>query len=269
MDDKIEKAASFKEYFEEVKAREKSSTVREFTDRLLFQESVREALDKLKEEGFFIHEGLIPITAGRHVKVFEKPDLIVSKEDILFQLYLLINEQLSFIKNEFLRGLYHVIQADPKVTAVVVVWNSDELPSCAFDAFILKKYIEVPEENIDLRSEKIITLNKCIKDFYDNQFVDWLVPEDLVIGKEGDEASLLVKDVLRRFLDEEYEKLEDKSFKIPEKKDARRSVLKANREQILNKMMDLLSKPQLGRADFDKFESFLERELKGIKDEYD
>ena len=270
MNDKTQNSASFKEYLQEVKAREKSATLREYTDRLLFQETVREILDGLKDEGFAIHEGLIRITAA-HEKIegFEKPDFVVTREDILFQLYLVLDEERGIVKREFLRGLFDVIQAEPKITAIVVIWNFDGLPSCAVDAFILRKYFERPENNIDLRNEKISALDICIKDFYDAQFVDWSIPEDIIIGKKGEQVSITVKDVLRRYLDEEFSKLQERSFRVQEKKEAKESVLKVDKGKIMDRLTELLSKPKLSKDDFDKLESFLNRELKRFKGEDD
>jgi hypothetical protein len=270
MNDKAQEVASFREYLQEVKAREKSTTLREYTDRLLFQETVREVLNGLKDEGFFINEGLIRITV-EHGKIegFEKPDFMVSKDDILFQLYLVTSNEKGIIKNDFLRGLFDVIQTDPKITAVVVVWNLDDLPSCALDAFILRNYIEKPENNIDLRNEGISPLDACIRDFYEAQFVDWSIPEELVIGKEGEQLSFTIRDVLRRYLDEEFNKLKDISFRVPEKKEAKESVLKVDKGKILDRLTELLAKPGLSRDDLEKLESFLDRALKRIKAEDD
>ncbi|MBW1928889.1 MAG: hypothetical protein JRH08_12140 [Deltaproteobacteria bacterium] len=227
---------------------------------------MREALDGLKDEGFVIHEGLIRITAGREkIEGFEKPDFVVTREDILFQLYLVPDEERGIVKRDFLRGLFDVIQAEPKITAVVAIWNLDDLPSCAVDAFILRKYMEIPANNIDLRNERISALDICIKDFYDAQFVDWSIPEDLIIGKEGEQVSFTVKDVLRRNLDEEFSKLQERSFRIPEKKEAKKSVLKIDKGKILDRLTELLSKPELSKNDFDKLDSFLDREMKRIK----
>jgi hypothetical protein len=270
MNEKAQKVASFREYLEEVKAREKSATLREYTDRLLLQETVREALNALKYEGFAINEGLIRITARREkIESFEKPDFMVSKEDILFQLYLVPNEERGIVKRDFLRGLFDVIQADPKITALVVVWNLDDLSSCALDAFILRKYVEMPEDNINLRNEKISALNACIKDFYEAQFVDWSIPEALPIVKEGEKVLFTGKDLLRRCLDEEFRKLHETSFKILEKKEAKEAVLKVDRGKILDRLAEFLAKPELGKDDFDKFESFLDRALKRTKVEDD
>ena len=270
MNEKAPKAASFREYLQEVKAREKSATLREYTDRLLFQENVREALNALKDEGYAISEGLIRITARREkIESFEKPDFIVTKEDILFQLYLVPNEERGVVKRDFLRGLFDVIQTDPKITALVVVWDFADLSSCVLDAFILRKYVEMPQDNIDLRNEKFSMLKACIKDFYEAQFVDWSIPEGLPIVKEGEKVSFTVKDLLRRCLDDEFRKLQETSFKILEKKEAKEAVLKVDKDKVLDRLAEFLAKPELGKDDFDNFESFLDRTLKRIKVEDD
>jgi len=270
MNDKGQEVVSFREYLQEVKAREKSATLREYTDRLLFQETVREALNRLKDEGFVINEGLIRI-AAEHAKIegFEKPDFMVSKEEILFELYLLTNKEKVIIKKDFLQGLFNVIQADPKITAVVAVWNLEDLPSCALDAYILRNYVEKQGENIDLRNERISSLDACIRDFYEAQFVDWSIPDELFIGEEGEQVSFAVKDVLRRYLDEEFTKLKDISFRVPEKREAKESILKVDKGKILERLMELLTKSELSKDDFDKLEWFLDRALKRIKPEND
>jgi hypothetical protein len=270
MNDKAQKVASFREYLQEVKAREKSATLREYTHRLLLQETVREALNALKDEGFAINEGLIRITAHREkIENFEKPDFMVSKEDILFQLYLVPNEERGIVKRNFLRGLSDVIQTDPKITALVAVWNFNDLPSCALDAFILRKYVEMPEGDVNLRNEKISAQTACIKEFYEAQFVDWSIPEALPIVKEGEKPSFTVKDLLRRCLGEEFRKLQETSFRILEKKEAKETVFKVDKDKILDRLAEFLAKPELGRDDFDKFESFLDRVLKRTKVEDD
>jgi len=270
INDKSQKIASFKEYLQEVKAREKSATLKEYTDRLFFQDTVREVLNGLKDEGFVINEGLIRITA-EHGKIegFEKPDFIVSKEDILFQLYLLKDEELGILKRDFLRSLFDIIQTDPKLTSLIVVWNIDDQPSCALDAFILRKYMEIPDSNVDLRNERISALDACIRDFYEAQFVDWSIPDDIVIGKEGEEISLTVKDALKQYLDEEFDKFRNRSFRVPEKKEAKESVLKVDKGKIFDRLSELLAKPGLSKNDFDKLESFIERTLKRTKTEDD
>lgn len=269
MKEKTEKIAGFREFFQEAKAREKSTNLREYTDRLLFQDTVRKNLEKLKEEGFSIQEGLIQITPWRKkVEGFEKPDFIVSKEDIFFHLYLMVTEDMGFLKRDFLWGLFDVMQANPNVTALIPVWHFEDLPSCALDPFILRKYIERTEDNISLLDEKISGLKNTILNFYNYQFVDWSIPEEFVIG-EGEEVKFTVTDVLRQNLNQKLNELEDKAFRIREKREAQKSVLKVDRGRILNKLMDLLAKPTLDKADFDKLESFLDRELKKTKTEDD
>ncbi len=270
MTDKSEQVTSFREYLQEVKAREKSATLREYTSRILFQEIVRDALDGLIEEGFLIREGLITISADREkIEGFEKPDFLVAKEDILFQLYLIPNEERGIIKRNFFRGIFDVIQADPKITALVVIWDYDELPSCALDAFIMRKYLEIQENNINLGNEKISGMNECIKDFYNSQFVDWSIPDDFMIEREGEEISFALKDVLRRYLVKESNKLRDRSLKVLEKKKAKESVLKIDMNKILDKLTELLAKPELVADDRDKLESFLNRILKKTKSKDD
>jgi len=266
MNDKSKKVASFREYLEEVKAREKSATMKEYADRLLFQEKVREALNLLKDKGFAINEGIIRITAGlEKIENFEKPDFMASKEDILFQLYLVPNEKQGIIKRDFLRHLSDVIQTDPKITALVATWDFDDLPSCALDAYILRRYVGIPDGNIDLRNENISPLNACIQDFYDEQFVDWSIPESLPIVKERGKVSISVKDLLKRCLDEEFGRLQETSLRILEKKEAKESVLKIDKAKILIGLEELLAKPELGGSDFDKFISFLDKALKRTK----
>lgn len=270
MQDKTEKIASFREYFQEAKAREKSVTLREYTDRLLFEDTVRKTLDNLKEEGFSIQEGLFQISPWRKkIEGFEKPDFIVFKEDILFYLYLLVNEDRFIIKRDYLRGLSDVIQCNPKVTALIAIWNFDNLPSCALDPFILRKYIETTENIISLENEKISNLEKTVRDFYNEQFVDWPIPEEIVIGKEVQAVPFNISDMLQQYFDEKLKSLGEKYFIIPEKKEAQRLVVKISRSRILDKLISLLSKPTLTRDDFTEFESFLDKELKKAKGDDD
>ena len=266
MSDKTEKVATFRDYFQEAKAREKSGTLREYMDRILLEESVRKTLDNLKEEGFSIMEGLIEVTPWRKtIKDFEKPDFTVSKEDILFQLYLLITEERGIIKKDFLRAVWDVLQMNPKVTALIFVWNNDDLPACALDPFILRKYIEKPEDRISLKAEEISKLELTIRDFYNSQFVDWSIPEDIAIGKETETTTLNLPDVLRRCLEQELKKLEEKRFIIPEKREAQGLVLKLDKEMILDKLINLLTKPGLTKNDFDDLESSLDKWLRKAK----
>jgi hypothetical protein len=127
----------------------------------------------------------------------------------------------------------------------------------------------MPEDNINLGNEKILSLNACIKDFYEAQFVEWSIPEALPIMKEGEKVLFTVKDLLRRCLDEEFRKLHETSFRILEKKEAKEAVLKVDKDKILGRLTEFLAKPELGREDFEEFESFLDRALKRTKDEHD
>lgn len=264
MKDKTKKIAGFREYFQEAKAREKSTTLREYTDRLLFEDNVRKNLESLKEQGFSIQAGLVDVAPLKEKKDFERPDFIVSNEDILFQLYLLVSVNRCIINRDFLRGLSDVIQSSPEVTAFIIVWNFDDLPSCVLDPFVLRKYIEDTEDKISLKSEKISNLNKTILDFYNNQFVDWLIPKDILIGKEEERLLINVTDVFRQGVLEKLRKLEKREFTITEKKAAQNLVLKLNINRIVDKLIELLSKTELTKDDFDAFEAFLDRELKRI-----
>lgn len=270
MGDKKNNTTSFRDYFYEAKVREKSSTLKEYSERLLFEETVRNKLNILKDEGFSIQEGLIQITPWRKKLIgFEKPDFLVIKEDILFQLYLLIKEDAGIVKKEFLLGLSDVMQTNLKVTALILVWNYDNLPSCALDSLILRKYIEKPEENIDLSDVVISNLEQTIRNFYNDQFIDWSIPDDFLIEKEGEVITLNLTDILKKSIDMEFQALGEIAFKIPEKKEAQKVVLKLNKERILNKMTNLLSKPKLSKDDFNDFEKFLGNELKKANTEND
>lgn len=129
---------------------------------------------------------------------------------------------------------------------------------------MLRKYIEETEDKISLKSEKISNLNKTILDFYNNQFVDWLIPKDILIGKEEERLLINVTDVFRQCVLEKLKKLEKREFTIPEKKAAQNLVLKLNINRIVDKLIELLSKTELTMDDFDAFEAFLDRELKRI-----
>jgi hypothetical protein len=264
--DKTEKHATFRDYLHEVRARDKSTTIKEYTDRLLFQDKVREALEDLKDDGFSIQEGLVQVTPWRSkLRGFDRPDLVVSKEDVLFYLYLLISGSVADIERDFLRGLFEVIQDNVKVTAVVVIWNFDNLPSCVLDAFCLRKYIEEQEQTVTLEKENIGALTSVIRDFYDDQFVDWSIPEDLVIVEQGEEVALDLTRVLKEKLIQGLKKLEEKRFTVAEKKRAQKTVLEVDTDRILNKLLGFLSKPSLTKDDFDEMVSFLNRELRRVR----
>ncbi len=263
MKDKTEKIASFKDYFREVRAREKSATLKEYSERLLFEDKVRRALENLKKQEFSIQAGLIDVTPIEEKKDFERPDFIVSKEDILFQLYYQLNVDRGVINRDFLRRLSDVIQSNPKVTAFIIVWNFDDLPSCVLDPFVLRKYIEETEDKISLKSEEIYDLNKTILDFYNKQFVDWPIPKDILTGEE-ERLTINVVDVFRQSIVEELKKLEKREFTIPEKKASQNLMRKLNINMIMNNLIDLLSKTKLTMDDFEAFEALLDRELKRI-----
>ena len=131
MKKKTEKIISFREYLQETRAREKSASLKEYTDILLFGDKVRNVLETLKDEGFSIYEGVLDTTQVDESKEFERSDFTVSKEDISFLLYLLFDSLKGQVHKDFLRGLFDVLQTNPKIAAIIIVWNFEELPSCA------------------------------------------------------------------------------------------------------------------------------------------
>jgi len=270
MGDKPEKIAGFREYLQETKAREKSKTLREYSERLLFEDRVRKTLEDLKGEGFLTQEGLVQITPWqKKLEGYEKPDFIVSKEDIVFQLYLLVDEKRAIIRRTFLRGLSDVLQANPRVTALIVVWNFEDLPSCALDSFILRKYMEKTDEQLDLSNEDISQLEVTIRDFYNDQFVAWLLPEDALIETEEETDVVNVTDMLQQRLIDAFREFERRRFTRPDKKEAQECILKMDKDRLLKKLTSLLTKSDLDKADFDELKSFLNRELKRVKSKDD
>jgi len=266
MNNEKDKHINLKDYLQEVKAREKSPTLKEFADRFLFEDRVRKALQNLRKDGYFVQEGLVQITRLQEtVKSFETPDFVVSKEDILFQLYLLIGENKGIIKKEVLRGLSDVIQNNPKLTALIIVWNLDGLPSCALDSFNLRKYVEKLDDNIDLNSEDIGNLEETICRFYNDQFIDWKIPDDFMSKEEVEEVAFNLSGVIERSIDEEFQKWKETSLKIPEKIEAQKTILKLDKKKVLDKLIMLLSKSKLASTDFEDFELFLDKELKKVR----
>ncbi|MBA7625345.1 hypothetical protein ES703_32774 [subsurface metagenome] len=245
-------------FLSQVKVFDKTISLEEFKNRQLALEESRNLLSSLIEEDFIIEEGSMEIMPLIEKKIeYEIPDFIVQKEDIRFLVFIETERERYIIDRE---KWYRIsINFDEKpITAIILSWFKKDMNSCALDQFSRRKYLEIKDEEISFENEAFSPLCDCIKEFYNIQFVDWKISEDLtklIVSQER----VLIKDLLSEKFMFYLKQLKETNFRIKEKIKAQSLINKKDFEDILNFLYKFLAKKKIERLDNKEIDKFITR----------
>lgn len=250
-------ADPIRNYLEYLKAGDKSGTIAEQADRLIHLSALRGLLGSLRAEGFSIEEGLIDLADEPPEAAHARPDFMIYRDDVLLYLYFVPLVEVNRVPAAQMHSASEVLRKNAALTGIVFIWPETNYPACALDAFLIRKLQERTGTVVDLSTESIQPVVDAIRAFYNGQFVDWkLAPPEPAEGPSPS-APFSLSDLLKHELERQFQDLTDTAFKIPEKRQAKASLLTADQHAILQELIQLLSKPALEHEDVQRFERFV------------
>lgn len=252
----------FSHFLDEMKVHNSTISLKEFKDKLKALDKVRLSLLNLQKEGFIIEEGTTEIYSISENKekelIYEIPDFIVYKEDVKFMVFLEINKDIYTLDRDRWKKISANLIKDPTITAVTLCWTKIDLNSCCLDSFSIKKYLEGNQNEINFEQESFNILPEKIREFYNIQFVDWKISEDLTKLIDSQER-VSIKDLLSEKFMFYLKQLKETNFRIKEKIKAQSLINKKDFEDILNFLHKFLAKKKIERLDNKEIDKFITR----------
>lgn len=173
-------------YLEEMKAKEKSNSISEFSHRILAEKEIRNILYKFREYNIHFNE-LLSIKGEDDVRI--KPDFIIYKNDIEIPLFLKIfdKDKFSLDNNELLNYVKIITESDYNYLLITFMKYPDfptfTIKNSEVSEIILKKIININDNNSD-------KLEVIIKKIFSS--LDYRIPvEDIEIRKKISLENLL------------------------------------------------------------------------------
>lgn len=248
-------------FLDQVKAFDRTISLKEFKNRQLALDKARTLLSSLIDEGFIVEEGLIEIFPSTEEKeeIFnrELPDFIIQKEDIRFLVFIEIEKE-NYVIDQDRWNRISINFDDKAITSIVLSWAKKDMNSCALDLFSRKKYLEVRDKEINFENESFSILSNCIKEFYEMQFVDWKISEDLskLIPPE---KRIYSKKLLSENFRTYFNKLKETEYRIEEKVKAQSLINQMDFENILNFIFKFLAKEKIDLSDSRNIDEFIKK----------
>jgi hypothetical protein len=252
-----------KEYLDRVRARDRSTTLEEYSSRLIHLSTIKGLLSSLLSEGFIVEEGptLLRSTGEPEPRVMlHLPDFVVTREDVVFYLYLSMGPHLR-MGLPLGRALSDTLRSNPNLSAVVLAWPDGEYTSVVIDSFSIRNCLERADP-VDLSLESAAPLLQAIRDFFTHQFVDWKLPEDVRVLRLGGGGAPL-SEIFSNNLLESFRTEMSRAFGIREKTEAQESITLQDIEQIASKALNFIRAERVTRESFAEIDSLLERLKQG------
>jgi hypothetical protein len=146
------------------------------------------------------------------------------------------------------------------LSAVVIVWNDDQLTSCALDAFELQRYLAVTGDTASLETEHRGDFADVVRGFYDQQFVEWPVLDRSMIPDTSEIAETQFWKTIEECLHREFEaQVASKPFRLKEKQAAKADIGVDCVERIITFLKPVISKEKITKADRKDAEDFFTR----------
>lgn len=247
---------TFERYLTERALRKSSKSLEEVRDKLFAIQKLQNLFPKFKD--FIIEEGLADTEEEEPIFF----DFVMRREEIKFGIFIEVTESCPNMEKARLNGLNKKLNKDSALDAVIIVWNDEKLSTCALDSLALKKYFGRTEQLINLEAEKIGDFVEITMDFYNQQFVNWAVPEESSFPESYDLVRPRVMEWLKeKILTELQQKIKSKRFKKEEKEAAKKEITEADANRIAMLLEGILSKEQISEEDLESLENFYQQIL--------
>jgi len=251
----------FSRFLEEMKVHNSTISLKEFKDKLIALDKVRLSLFNLQKEGFIVEEGTTEIYSVSEDEqkelLYEIPDFIVYKDDIRFMVFLEVNKDSYTLDRDRWNKISSNLIKEPTIAAVTLCWIKKDLNSCCLDSFSIKKYFRENQNEISFEQESFNILPKKIREFYNDQFIDWDFSDNLTFSIEKIK-SLSLKQLLEDNLYLAFKKLKDTGYRIPEKIRAQSLINKKNFEDLINFLNTLISKNKIDSTILETIDEYIE-----------
>lgn len=245
---------TFDKYLTETALRRSSKSLKEVRDKLFVIQRLRNLFSKL--EDFIIEEGL-PDTEREEPIFF---DFVIRREEIKFGVFIEVTQPCPIIELKRLNALNKKLNKDPALDAVIIVWNDEKLSTCALDSLALKIYFDETEPLIRLERERKDNFVEVVMDFYNQQFVNWVMPEESkfqeIVDLRKPRIMELVKDKVYRAFQQQ---IKSKKFRMEEKQAAKNQVTELDVNRIVGFLEDILSKEEISAKDLESVEDFYKK----------
>ncbi len=250
----------FSLFLDEVKVHNSTISLKDFKDKLIALDKVRLSLFNLQKEGFIVEEGTTEIYSISEDKekelLYEIPDFIVYKDDVRFMVFLEINKDIYTLDQDRWNKISSNLIKEPTIAAVTLCWIKKDLNSCCLDSFSIKKYFRENQNEISFEQESFNILPEKIKEFYNDQFIDWDFPENLTISIRKIK-SLSLRQLLEENLYLAFKQFKKIRYRIPEKIKAQSLINKKSFKDFLNFLNTLIIKEKIDSTILETIDEFM------------
>jgi hypothetical protein len=244
------------EFLRRAKAEQKSSTLRDRADRLLHESVLRRLLASLSIDGFRVEEALAPVSRRPGEQALA-PDFFVQKEDVLLDVYLVLNQPPATVARDFVRQLSDALNSNAALNAVVLVWPDSEYPAVVLDAFLIRTYLDDHTDPVPIRLAPSPVV-AAVKAFYYAQFLSWQIPEGL-FSRIRPRGGADLEGAIRRLFARRVQEERGRRYEIPAKVRARDAVVARSFEAFVSYLLDALSRGSLDDETTDTLVQLIEQ----------
>jgi len=242
---------TFERYLAETKLRRSSETLKEVRDKLFCIQRLKDLFSQL--EDFIIEEGFLDMEDEEPIFF----DFVVRREEIKFGIFIEVTQPCPMITLERLNALNKKLNKDPALDAVIIVWNDDGLSTCALDSLTLKTYFGRTDPVIRLSGERQGNFVEIVRDFYNQQFVNWVMPSEVQFPETFDLRGPRIMELVENNVFREFqEQIESRTFRINEKKEARNKITVENVKRIANFLGGIVKKEEISTIDLKALKDF-------------
>jgi len=238
--------------FEDLQVRGMGVSLKSYKEHLAVLGEARERLLRLTGEGYNLEDGSLDILPSEGPIETEPPDYVVRRGDVVDFIFLLEGSERARVEKEFWKRITGNLFIKP-VTGLILCWPKESWMACAVDLYALRRYADSQEPVINLEKERFIELAGCIRDFYDQQFVDW--KPGMIPGTKPSQPSAwsALSEQLAQGLGESFRTMKSSRFQIPEKVAAQTSLGDKDLEAITRSLVRMLSARDVETSDIEGF----------------
>jgi hypothetical protein len=160
-------------YLEEIKAKEKSSSIIEYGERIISEKQIRHILDSIKKEG--IHSDEIIAMKNEHEGKM-KPDFILYKNEIKVPLFLIYYKEKMLLNNSKLKEILNVFLETDYTNIIISFMKYPEIPSIMIKNTEYNRLIN--KNTYVFKNNELTDLEVLIIDFFRER--DYQIPLDTI-----------------------------------------------------------------------------------------
>lgn len=234
-------------YLEEIKAKNRSSSLNEFGQRINAEKAIRLILDEIKEEGISFNE-ILSMKEETHNTV--KPDYILYKNDIKIPLFLRFYEKEKMVieKNDFKKIINIFVDTD-YVNIIITILKLNDFPSIYIKN---TQYNDLKDiERYEFNESYSTNLKTIILDLFRD--MDYRIPLNEIIIEDN----FIIEDVLESFIIKCKAYINNSKNNASPRLDYRIDALKSINQKDINNLCQIMEDYLIGDIDEKKLENKL------------